>query len=116
MNYLYAFILGGFICGLAEIIKNIFKLTTGHMTILFVVIGVVLDINNFYDTLIKYCGAGALLPITNFGHLLAHAGKEGYMKDGFIGIFTNMYSNASGGIVYTIFLSVLFALLFRPKR
>ena len=82
MIYLYAFLFGGLICGIAQIIMNTFKLTVGHMTTLFVCIGAVLDFGNFYDKLIEVAGAGALLPITSFGHSLVHASLDAARESG----------------------------------
>lgn len=115
MNFLCAFLIGGAICGLAEIIKNLFKLTTGHMTVMFVCLGTLLDINHFYEKLIKISGAGALLPITSFGHSLSHASYAKALEVGYIGVFTGMFDKTSGGIAFTILLAVVLALLFKPK-
>jgi stage V sporulation protein AE len=115
MIYLYAFLVGGLICGIAQIIMNLFKLTVGHMTCLFVVIGTFLDFGGFYDKLISIAGAGALLPITNFGHSLVHASFEKAKEVGLIGIFTGLYDKTSLGIGFTILISVLVALIFKPK-
>ena len=116
MIYLYAFLIGGAICGLAEIIKDIFKLTVGHMTVLFVCLGALLDFGGFYDRLLEVAGAGAALPITNFGHSLVHAALEKAREVGYIGIFTGIYGKTSAGIAFTILISVLIALIFRPKK
>lgn len=115
MIYVCAFFIGGGICALAELIKNIFKLTTGHMTVLFVCLGTLLDFNHFYEKLIQISGAGALLPITSFGHSLAHASFAKAQEVGFIGIFTGMYDKTSGGIAFTLLLAVGIALIFKPK-
>jgi stage V sporulation protein AE len=115
MIYLYAFLVGGLICGIAEILMNTLKLTVGHMTTLFVCIGTLLDFGNFYDKLIEVAGAGALLPITSFGHSLVHASLEAARESGFIGLFTGLYSKTSAGIGFTILISVIIALIFKPK-
>ena len=81
MIYLYAFIIGGLICGLSQIIMNVFKLTVGHMTTMFVCIGTLLDFNNFYDKLIDFAGAGATVPLTGFGNLLAKGAIQIDSKD-----------------------------------
>lgn len=116
MIYLYAFLIGGAICALAEIIKDLFKLTVGHMTVLFVCLGTLLDFGGFYDRLLNLAGAGAALPITNFGHSLVHAALEKSKEIGYIGIFTGIYDKTSAGIAFTIFISVIIALIFRPKK
>lgn len=116
MIYFYAFLIGGAICGLAEIIKDIFKLTVGHMTVLFVCLGTLLDFGGFYDRLLEFSGAGAALPITNFGHALVHAALDKSREIGYIGIFTGIYGKTSAGIAFTIFISVVIALIFKPKK
>ena len=116
MSFVYAFLIGGAICALAELIKDTFKLTVGHMTVIFVCLGTLLDFNDFYDKLIDVFGAGALLPITNFGHSLVHSAVETANKDGLIGIFTGIFDKTSAGIAFTIFIAVLFSFVFRPKK
>lgn len=115
MIFLCAFMIGGGICALGELIKCLLKWTTGHITVLFVSLGTLLDFNHFYEKLIDIGGAGALLPITSFGHSLSHASFEKAQQVGFIGIFTGMFDKTSGGIAFTIFIAVIIALLFKPK-
>ena len=116
MSFVYAFLIGGAICALAELIKDTFKLTVGHMTVIFVCLGTLLDFNDFYDKLIDVSGAGALLPITNFGHSLVHASFEAANNEGFIGIFTGIFDKTAGGVAFTIFIAVIFSFIFRPKK
>lgn len=116
MIFVYAFLIGGGICAFAELIKNIFKLTVGHMTVIFVCIGTLLDINGFYDKLINISGAGALLPITNFGHSLVHASYEKATEEGIVGILTGIFDKTSAGIAFTIIIAVMFSFIFRPKK
>ena len=116
MIYIYAFLIGGAICGLAEIIKSVTKFTMGHMTVIFVCLGTLLDFNGFYDRLIDKFGAGVLLPITNFGHSLVHASIEKANSVGYIGIFTGIFDKTSAGIAFTIFIAVIFSFIFRPKK
>ena len=72
MIYIYAFLFCGTICMLSQIILDNTKLTPGHVTSIFVVLGALLDIFGIYDKIVLYAGAGALVPITSFGHLLIH--------------------------------------------
>ena len=116
MNFLMAFLFAGFMCALAQVILDNTKLTPGHITGLFVVIGVFLDFFNFYDKLIKVAGAGALLPITSFGHSLVHAAYSGAKNKGIIGVFTSIFDKTAFGISLTIFLSVLIGILCKPKN
>ncbi len=116
MIFLYSFLIGGFICILGQIIYDLFKLTLGHITSILVVVGVLLDSFNFYDKLIDLSGAGALLPITSFGHTMIHNALEGYYDTGIFGFFEGILGSVSFGICITIFLSFIAALIFKPKH
>ena len=115
-TFIYAFLFCGFVCMVAQIILDNTKLTPGHVTSLFVVIGAFLDLAGIYDKLVLYCGAGAIIPITSFGHSLAHASYEAAIKDGFWGLFQGIFDKTATGIVFAIILSVIGALIFKPKE
>ena len=115
MIFIYAFLIGGIICALAQLVLDIFELTPGEITAIFVMLGALLEFFDIYDYLIKFSEAGALLPITSFGHSLAQASFDGAVKDGFFGLFSGMFSTVSSGITLAIVLSVLTALFFKPK-
>ena len=115
MIFLYAFIVGGLICMLAQIILDLFNLTPGVITAIFVSLGALLEFFNIYDKLIKFSGAGALLPITSFGHSLADGAYKRAIETNFFGIFQGMFDNVSSGISVAIILSVLAAIIFKPK-
>lgn len=116
MMYIYSFLFCGFICFIAQIILDNTKLTPGHITSLFVVIGTFLDLFNIYDKIILYVGGGALVPITSFGHLLMHGAMSRTIESGFIGIAMGVFDLTSAGISSAIFFSFIFALIFRPKN
>lgn len=116
MIFLYAFLIGGAICMLAQVVLDLFDLTPGVITAIFVMLGAVLEFFDIYDKLIKFSGAGALLPITSFGHSLADGAYNEAIKTNFLGIFTGMFSNVSAGIAFAIVLSVLTAIFFKPKE
>jgi stage V sporulation protein AE len=116
MIFLYAFLIGGAICMLAQFILDLFELTPGVITAIFVMLGAVLEFFDIYDKLIKFSGAGALLPITSFGHSLADGAYNKAVETNFLGIFTGMFSNVSAGITFAIVLSVLTAVFFKPKE
>ena len=115
MIFLNSFLIGGAICALGEIIKELFKLTNAHITGLFVFLGAFLDINNTYDRLISISGAGAMLPITSFGHLLIHGGMMRANEMGFIGLAMGMFDLTASGITSAIFFAFVFSLFMRPK-
>lgn len=115
MIYLYSFLFCGFICLLGQIILDNTKLTPGHITSLFVVIGSFLDIFNIYDKIVSVVGGGALVPITSFGHLLIHGAMAKASSVGFIGIAMGMFDFTASGITSAIFFAFMFSLFFKPK-
>lgn len=115
MSLLYAFIFSGIVCLLSEIILSHTKLTPGHVTTLFSVMGAVLAFFNIYNLFINKCEMGAIVLISNFGNSLYEAGLSGYMKNGVIGIFSNMLNKSSLVITSTIIFSFIFVCLFKSK-
>ena len=101
---------------LAQFILDLFELTPGVITAIFVMLGAVLEFFDIYDKLIKFSGAGALLPITSFGHSLADGAYNKAVETNFLGIFTGMFNNVSAGITFAIVLSVLTAVFFQPQE
>ncbi len=116
MIFLYAFIVGGLICMIGQIIYDVFKLSLAHITSTLVVVGVFLDFFDFYDWLIEVSGAGALIPITSFGHTMIHHAMLGYETSGIFGFFDGILCSVSFGICITIFLSFIVALIFKAKH
>lgn len=115
MKLFLSFIFCGLLCLIAQIILDNTKLTPGHITSIFVVLGALLDTFNVYDFFIKYVGGGAMLPITSFGHSLVHGALKSSSKKGFLGLLLGVFDLTTPGIVAAIFFSFIFALLFRPK-
>lgn len=116
MIYLYSFLFAGLICMIAQIILDHTKLTPGHITSIFVVIGTCLDTFSFYDKIIAYVGGGALVPITSFGHLLMHGAMAKAVDYGWIGLATGMFDFSAAGVVSAIVFTFLFSLIFKPKN
>lgn len=116
ITYLYAFLFCGTVCMISQIILDNTKLTPGHITSLFVVIGAFLDIAGIYDKLVLYCGAGALIPITSFGHLLIHGAMDIASKNGVIGLALGIFDLTSAGISVAIVSAFFLALIFKPKH
>ena len=102
---IYAFLFCGFVCMIGQLILDNTKLTPGHITSLFVVIGAFLDVSGIYDRIVLYCGAGALVPITSFGHLLIHGAMDTVNNFGVMGLFVGMFDLTSSGIVAAIVFS-----------
>lgn len=116
MTYLYAFLFCGFVCLVSQIILDNTKLTPGHVTSLFVVIGAFLDIFGIYDKVVLYAGAGALVPITSFGHLLVHGAMDMAGNIGFLGITMGLFDLTAAGISVAIVSAFILTLIFKPKH
>ena len=114
MIYLNAFLLAGISCMIAQIILDNTKLTPGHITSLFTVMGALLSFLGIYPKLIQWGGAGATVLITNFGHMLYSSGIEGYYEQGIIGIFTDLLCKSSLAIVATVVFSFVLTIFFKP--
>ena len=115
MTYLYSFLFCGLLCLIAQIILDNSKLSPGHITSLFVVLGSLLGTLGIYDKIIYKVGGGAVLPITSFGNSLVNAALSGKEK-GLFGICANMLTTTSSGIVAVLIFSFLIALVFSPKN
>ena len=115
MIYLNAFIFAGIVCAIGQIILDNTKLTPGHITSMFVVLGSFLDVFDIYDKFVLWAGAGALVPITSFGHLLIHGAMDTVNTFGTMGLFMGMFDLTSSGIVAAIIFSFVFALIFNPR-
>ena len=115
MIYLNAFIFCGIICVLGQLILDNSKLTPGHVTTIFVVVGAFLDTFNIYDKIILWAGGGALVPITSFGHLLIHGAMASASEYGFIGLFAGIFDLTASGISSAIIFSFVLSLFFKPK-
>ncbi len=113
--YLNSFLFCGFVCLLGQIILDNTKLTPGHITSMFVVLGAFLDIFNIYDKIIVHVGVGAMLPITSFGHSLIHGALASANELGLLGILTGMFNLTATGITSAIVFSFILALIFSPK-
>ena len=115
MNYLMAFIFCGVVCLAGQLIYDYTKLTPGHITSLFVVIGAFLDLFHFYDNLIKVFHAGAMLPITSFGHSLMHGALSATKEYGVFGLAMGMFDLTAAGISSAILFAFLVAIFFKPR-
>ena len=115
MIYFNAFIFAGIICMIGQLILDNTRLTPGHITSLFVVIGSFFDVFSLYDKCIKWAGGGALVPITSFGHSLVHASIKKTASNGIVGLFMGMFDLTAPGIVAAIVFSFTLTLLFKAK-
>ncbi|WP_246942349.1 stage V sporulation protein AE [Bacillus pinisoli] len=115
MEYITAFVVGGLICVVGQILLDFAKLTPAHVMSYFVLAGAVLDGFGLYDRLIEFAGAGATVPITSFGHSLLHGAMQQAEDHGFIGIGIGIFELTSAGISSAILFAFIIALLFKPK-
>ena len=115
MIYLNAFLFAGTVCAIGQLILDNTKLTPGHITTIFVVVGAFLDIFSLYDKLILWAGGGALVPITSFGHLLIHGAMESAGSYGIMGLVMGMFNLTASGICSAIIFSFFLSLIFKPK-
>lgn len=115
MTFVWAFVVGGLICVIGQLMMDLTNLTPAHVMTLLVVFGAILDGLGLYEPLIKFAGAGASIPITSFGNALVHGAMAEAEKNGIVGIITGIFEVTSAGISAAIVFSFFAALLFRPK-
>lgn len=116
MNYLQAFLVGGIICLIGQILIDKTKLTSARILVLFVVIGCVLGGLGIYEPIVKFGGAGATVPLPGFGYNLARGVMNEIDKEGAIGIITGGLKSAAGGITAVMLFSLLASLMSTPKE
>ncbi|CAH1202766.1 hypothetical protein PAECIP111893_01923 [Paenibacillus plantiphilus] len=115
MIYLWAFVVGGAICVLGQLMFDVVKLTPAHTMAALVVAGAIVDGIGWYEPMIDFAGAGVTVPITSFGNALVHGALTELQKDGWIGVITGIFKLTSAGISAAIIFSFLAALVVRPK-
>jgi stage V sporulation protein AE len=114
-SYLTAFLVGGGICLLAQLLLDLTSLTPAHVLVILVVTGGILGGLGLYEPLVKFAGAGATLPISSFGNALAKGAMAEAARSGFIGILTGTFELTSTGITASIIFGFFFALVSKPK-
>ena len=115
MDYVKAFLVGGGLCLIGQLLIDKTKLTPARILVSYVVAGVILGAVGLYPKLIEFAGAGASVPLTGFGSLLAKGVKEAVTEDGFLGIFTGGLKATAGGITAAIVAGLCVSLLFKAK-
>lgn len=114
MSYLRAFLVGGTICLIGQLLIDYTKLTPARILVSFVVMGVILGGLGWYQPLIDYAGAGASVPLTGFGSLLAKGVKEAVREHGFLGIFMGGLTATAAGITVAVLAGLAISLIFKP--
>ena len=115
MDYVKAFLVGGILCAIGQILIDKTKLTPARILVSYVVIGVLLGAVGLYEPFTEFAGAGASVPLTGFGNILAKGVREAVDEKGFLGIFIGGLKASAGGITVAIVSGLLASLLFRPK-
>ncbi|MBR3120427.1 MULTISPECIES: stage V sporulation protein AE [Oceanobacillus] len=115
MIFFWAFLIGGLICVIGQIMFDVFKLSPAHTLTILVVSGAILDGFGWYEPLIDFAGAGVTVPITSFGNSLVHGAMQEAEQHGIIGVVTGMFEVTSAGISAAIIFGVIGALIFKPK-
>ncbi len=115
INYLMAFLVGGALCAIGQILVDTLKVLPIYITVLFVCLGSFLEIFGIYDKLIEIGHAGAMLPISSFGHSLTHAAVEKAMDTNFFGLFLGIFDLTAPGITAAILFAFLMSLIFKPR-
>lgn len=115
MEFVKAFIVGGLICVVGQILMDTTKLTPGRILVIFVTSGAILGAFGIYDKLIDFAGAGATIPLPSFGNSLAKSAMKEVDSYGLIGAFSGGIKGTAAGITASIFFGYLMALIFNPK-
>lgn len=115
MDYIKAFVVGGLLCVIGQILIDKTKLTPARILVSYVVVGVLLGAIGIYKPIADFAGAGATVPLTGFGYTLAKGVKEAVQQDGFQGIFIGGLKAAAGGITAAIVSGLIASLIFKAK-
>ena len=114
-KFLWAFLVGGGICAIGQIMMDVFHMTPAHTMTTLVVAGAILGGLGLYEPLIEFAGAGATTPISSFGNALLKGALAEAERNGIIGVLTGIFEVTSAGISAAIIFGFLAALIFRPK-
>lgn len=115
MIFLKAFLVGGAICLVGQLLVDYTKLTPARILVTFVVLGVVLGALGLYQPLVDWAGAGATVPLTGFGNTLVQGTKAAIREDGLLGVLTGPLSAGSAGITAAILCGLIVSFLAKPK-
>ena len=115
MDYIKAFLVGGAICVIAQLLIDYTKLTPAKILVSFVVLGVILGGIGLYEPLVKFAGAGASVPLLGFGNTLASGVREAVAEKGFLGILSGGLKATAGGITVAIVSGLIVSLIFKPR-
>jgi stage V sporulation protein AE len=114
-NYLWVFLVGGFICFIGQILVVKTKLTPTRILVLYLTLGAILEMIGVYDFIVEIGGAGAKVPISGFGATLVKSAREQVTQHGLIGVFSGGFTGVAAGVAAAIFFSLCVALIFDSK-
>ena len=115
MDYIKAFLVGGFLCMIGQVLIDKTKLTPARILVSFVVIGVILGGTGVYEKIVEFAGAGATVPLTGFGYSIAKGVKQAVQEDSLIGALTGGLKATAGGITAAILAGLIAGILFKAK-
>lgn len=115
LDYMKAFLIGGILCTIGQLLIDKTKITPARILVSYVVAGVILSGLGIYEKLIDFAGAGASVPLTGFGHTIATGVQKAVHQDGFIGIFLGGLKASAGGITAAIVFGLLMSFIFKAK-
>ena len=115
MSYLWAFLVGGLLCVIGQILIDLTSLTPARILVSYVVAGVMLGGLGWYQPLIEFAGAGATVPLTGFGALLAKGVRKAVTELGLTGIFSGGLTAAAAGVTAAVVFGLIVAVIFKPK-
>lgn len=113
MEYVWAFVVGGLICVVGQLLIDLTKLTPARILTSYVVAGVILGAVGLYKPLVDFAGGGATVPLTGFGYLLSKGVREAVDKNGLIGAFMGGFTACAAGVAAAVFFSLIAALIFK---
>ncbi len=115
MTFVWAFVVGGLLCVIAQLVLDLSSLSPAHVLVLFVVIGAILGGVGLYRPLVAFAGAGATVPLPGFGYTLVEGIATAVKTKGLLGLFTGGLTAAAGGIKASVIFGLTVALIFKPK-
>ena len=115
MDLIKAFFIGGLLCAVGQVLIDYTKLTPARILTGFVVAGVILSAVGIYQPIVDFAGAGATVPLTGFGHLLAEGVRKAVSKDGFLGIFTGGLTASAGGVTAALLFGLTASVFFKQR-
>jgi stage V sporulation protein AE len=114
VDFLKAFLVGGVLCAIGQVLIDYTKLTPARILVSYVVAGVFLGAIGIYKPLVEWAGAGASVPLTGFGYLLSDGIRTAIKENGFLGVFTGGLTASAGGITAALLFGFIMAMIFKP--